>query len=288
MRKLLFKNSDNITRATYLYNSFGPPNAMPLVAKRAPALLGKDFYETVKIDFKIRNLENGYTSIFMYLSGEKLSEKTKAECEEITRKLEKAIYIPKEYNAKLLKEVENKFKELYTGMEARLADEIKDMFGFGLPIYTTIAISGAFYTDGKHCSGSHLFSTPDNLFITLEVSYNIDMKRDMDTLFSVFIHELLHGLMGQKGLRIKRDGDYFEEALLDYFAPYGLLAQKLGLARVESAEKCYSVNIRNRPYSRTMGQRLLPYMKEYYKGHDSTVWRYLAKRGFKKYIKTVF
>lgn len=286
--KLLFKNNKNIMGAIYLYNSFGPPNAMPLVARRAPALLGKDFYEAATIDFEIRNLENGYMSLFMHLFGENLNVKTEAKCKEIIRKMEKAIYIPKEYNAKLLRDVENKFRELYVSKEARITKEIKNMFGFKLPASTTMAVSGAFYTDGKRSSGGQLFSTSNDIFMALEVSYSIDMEHDMDTLFAVFIHELLHGLIGQNSLRIKRDSDYFEEALLDYFAPYGLLTQRLGLTNGKDAEKCHNVNIMNRPYASAMAQRLLPHMKRYYKRQDSTVWEYLAKKGFGKYIKTVF
>ncbi len=285
--ELLFKNSDNITRATYLYNGFGPPDAMPLVARRAPALLGKDFYGAAKVAFEISSLENGYRSLFMHLFGERLDGKTETECKEIAGKMAKAVYVPKEYDAKLLRGVERRFRKLYAGKEAGIAREMKGMFGFGLPKSTTIAISGAFYADGRRCSGGHLFSAPDGLFMSLEVSYNLEAKRDMDTLFAVFLHELLHGLIEQNGLRPKNGGDHFEEALLDYFAPYGLLAQKLGLADAESAEKCYKINIRNRPYSGAMAQRLLPHMKEYYRRQGSTVWRFLARRGFKKYIKAV-
>lgn len=285
--RLIFKRDKNIIRANYLYGNFGPPNALPLAAKRAPALFGKSFYEASEIVFDIGKLKQGYRTLFKYLFNEKLDRATELKCKKIVKRMEKSIYVPKEYNPNLLKEVEDKFKEIYTKKEVTIGKEIKNFFGFELPKTTTIALNGAFYSSGKHNSGGELFATKDNIVMSWEVSYNIDVN-DIDGIFAMFIHELLHGLIEQNNVRIDKDNSWFEEAVLDYFAPHGILGQRLGFIKKEDIKKYLERNIGNRPYSEYMAKKLLPHMRNYYNNKQKeTIWRFLAKRGFKRYIKTI-
>ncbi len=79
--------------------------------------------------------------------------------------------------------------------------------------------------------------------------------------------------------------EHFEEALFDYFVPYGILAEYLDLyKRIEMVDLC-SRNMKRRPYASSMSRRLLPYMEHYFKNPpDETIWEFLNKNGFDKQI----
>ncbi len=76
-----------------------------------------------------------------------------------------------------------------------------------------------------------------------------------------------------------------EESLLDYFVPYGILMERLGIYKKIKIAELYSKNITRRPYASSMPKRLLPYIEQYCKNHlNETIWEFLNKNGFDKQI----
>lgn len=101
----------------------------------------------------------------------------------------------------------------------------------------------------------------------------------------VITHELLHSLIDKYEVLAPNDGSYFEEALLDYFCPNGILAEKLGLTKKMDIGYYHSRNTNMRPYSLEMSKRLLSHIEAYYNiSPKETIWQFLSERGFEKYI----
>ena len=77
------------------------------------------------------------------------------------------------------------------------------------------------------------------------------------------------------------EGSYFEEALLDYFCPYGIISEKIGLIKRSTLKDYHQHNIKSRPYSAKISGVPLPIIKDYYKNiNNSTIWEFLNDKNF--------
>ncbi|MGI0100915.1 MAG: hypothetical protein ACREBH_04345 [Candidatus Micrarchaeaceae archaeon] len=92
--ELIFKNDDNLTRAIGMYNSFGPPDALPEATSRYPAIFGEQFYNIANLNLEIISLPKRYKTLFAYLFNEEMNKKLRSDCKEILNKMEKLVYAP--------------------------------------------------------------------------------------------------------------------------------------------------------------------------------------------------
>ena len=106
--------------------------------------------------------------------------------------------------------------------------------------------------------------------------------KSANEIIDVLQHELLHSLIfRQNSLKLKENNN-FEEALLDYFAPFGMLSSKVGLIDNYNLEKQWKKANLLRPYASNESNELLPVMKKYQKVCGKmTIWAFLYKNGFK-------
>jgi len=105
---------------------------------------------------------------------------------------------------------------------------------------------------------------------------------DLSYKFSIFLHELLHILLYYNRIYLDKD---FEEALLDYFAPRGLLDAKLGyLSWNEVREKLSNLQLDARETREHLNYyenysyfvEKLKVLQDY--DFSENVWEYLLKR----------
>lgn len=105
---------------------------------------------------------------------------------------------------------------------------------------------------------------------------------DLSYKFSIFLHELLHILLYYNRIYLDKD---FEEALLDYFAPRGLLDAKLGyLSWDEVREKLSNLQLDARETREHLNYyenysyfvEKLKVLQDY--DFSENVWEYLLKR----------
>jgi len=121
----------------------------------------------------------------------------------------------------------------------------------------------------------------------LEIAHNQESDRYVSNLIAVIMHEMLHALILRHRIinRGKDRGEYFEEAVLDYFVPHGMLAQKLKIIEKGSVKDYYEYNLKNRKYAEKVSKELLPAMEEYEKlNAKSDIWTFLKAKGFGKYF----
>ncbi len=265
--EIKFNNSDIITKASYLYNTFGPPNPR----------LEESSYNTLKqINDEIRK-SGRYNLLFKHLLGEELDRKTKLQLEKIKKDLKNVVVpMPPKYNPDLIKNTSDKIIEWYDKNKDVFAKEIKKFFGFDLPKTLNITMNVTSHKNGGQ--GSELFATENNVAIQLGISYGTNPKQDINIPLRAITHELIHGLIEQNNQReaIAKYGEYFEEALLDYFVPDGMLAQELGLMKEKMTldEICDNEN-EMRPYAAASSKELLPCIKEYSKNSNTTIFEFL-------------
>jgi hypothetical protein len=266
-----------------MYNSFGPPDALPGAASRYPAIFGEQFYKIVYLNSEIMSLPNNYKTFFAYLFNEDMDGKLKIKCEKIAAKMKKLVYTPKEDKISI-KKVQDTLSRLWDKNEESVKKEIKQIFGFDLPNKIYIVINEGLYENGS--GGSALYSS-NNLAISLDISRNHDSDKYVLNLITVVIHEMLHTLISKHNvINRKKDKEYFEESILDYFVPYGILAEKLGIIEKKSIIYYHECNVKNRKYSENISKKLLPVIEEYYKSKvTENIWAFLKKRGFKQYFE---
>lgn len=281
--ELTFVENDETKRVLYLYDTFGPPDALPRGMRESPMLFGESFYKISKLNKKIRTLPRGYESVFKYLFKERQNEIELSDCKEIIQQTQ---FIPISEDD-TWSELATKFKEsvkgFFSNKSTEIAEQLKAMFGFDLPKSIVIALAQNF--EPRSGSGSRIYysETEDKCYI----SYRLGKEQDFGICIGIILHELIHCLIQKYAIVDKQnDKDYFEEALLDYFVPTGLLAADLGLTKKKDARYYHICNTTKRRYSAEMSARLLPFIDEYCKNRQGqNIWQFLEKRGFDSYMQ---
>ncbi len=185
----------------------------------------------------------------------------------------------------LLKETDLLFKKLEKEIdvsikvyENKINTWFYKIFGFNLPKKVTMILAENYNSNSS--AASFLTNNPIILGNIINENY-----KSANEIIDVLQHELLHSLIfRQNSLKLKENNN-FEEALLDYFAPFGMLSSKVGLIDNYNLEKQWKKANSLRPYASTESNELLPVMKRYQKVCGRmTIWNFLYKNGFKNYI----
>lgn len=157
------------------------------------------------------------------------------------------------------------------------------IFGFRLPDEITLILGE--YHDPNSSGGGSMVGDPVIIGYLVNGTFSSNPAGAARRAADVMQHELLHSLIARSRM-IKAPGvSGFEEALLDYFAPSGMLSAKVGLADRYDLMEQHSLVVANRPGASRESERLMPAMEEYNKVcGDVTVWGFLAAHGFEGYI----
>jgi hypothetical protein len=176
------------------------------------------------------------------------------------------VNIPLEHNDELFKKMEEKITSEINEYWKQAGVWIKKIFGFELPDTLNILL------DITERNGRHgLFISTNPPTIAIQVDKNDNLK---NRFITPILHETLHVLLNQREM----GGD---EALLSYFAPHGILDMKLGLEPEISIDELHRFQVANRLNIKPELDRLLPYIKEYYKiCGEKTIWDFLKEKGY--------
>lgn len=157
----------------------------------------------------------------------------------------------------------SKFKEL-----------TKKIFGFELPQKTTIMLSKCF--GPEYIWGSTVTDFP---IVSLYVGEN----RSMADHAAIVFHEIIHSLIKSSGMRTTKgkkicDEEEFEEALIGFFLPRGLIAKELGLNGSTNIDEIMQ-KMHRRSWMKGWDEKLAPAMKEYFEiWKTQTVWDFLRQK----------
>jgi len=223
-------------------------------------------------------LPMNYKSLYSYLLSDDGGERDK--CYWIKRKLN---FVRPPVNSpewlRYRTYLENEIKNLYKMKEEEIIRNIKEIFDFDLPKVLVIIPIQKYGSPAIMGKGIYYMKETDACIIGFMFESGLEIKN----MLSIILHELLHILILKYDIIPKHNFDNnFEDALLDYFVPRGILSGRLGLIEQDTVEGYYNSNSMQRNYAISESRKLLPYIKEYYKSHGEDVWKFLSKKGFKE------
>lgn len=273
--RLIFNKDERLRKLIMIYQTFSHSDSLAgCLAEYAP-LLGDNFYNASMVFNRLcSHLPRGnQDSFWMALSTEAGLEKKLNHRSDVLELLNK-VYIPP-VKGEYLEEIESGIRSMYSKYTPE--HWIKKIFGSSPPCDVFIIPYEVYLVDSR--SASTLVRNPPIICIS-GVS---EKKREKLRIYSVFLHELLHCLVKDK---LKKGTLPFEEALLDYFVPKGMLAEKLGLIKKLDMDKLCKRNKSRRINSGGESAQLLQAMKEYREiCGKKTIWQFLREKGFGKYLK---
>ncbi len=167
---------------------------------------------------------------------------------------------------KVVEEAAKKLLSRYKKLEDNLSYWVSKIFGFSLPKQLHVILHvGPFFGNGDY-----IYSNPPTIALAFDFY--------KDDVLGILVHEMLHYLIDKNGMkaRLANIDANFEEALLDYFSPDGILDEKLGLIGKFDLDFHQRMQVSLRHASYQISERLLPIIKEYYKQCENvTIWNFL-------------
>ena len=268
MMELKFIGNELLYKALVLYNSFGPPDSIYNAFRKNPELLGEGFLNALELDNEVQKLKGNYGTLFCHILGIKKSE----ECKMIVSRLRKSVHLlelSEDYTAAAKKAIISE----YGSMAEDISKSIIDAFGEPIPKTVYVCLLRKAYIRGG--GGSNIYSTKDSTYISVDVPSKRFERDDAKAIMGIIIHEVLHGIVNNhdKGKLLKKD--WRDEALVNYFAPDGMLTARLGLSKlIKPPEIHKNVVARNR-YFKDASEMLLPVMNRYARSRGRKIWEFL-------------
>lgn len=289
--ELVFDHDKDLRLILGLYNTFGPPGAISRAEKSYPYVFGENFYHASVASRMAYELPGWLRTVaeFIHWKGEGLDSETQGKCKAIMDYARSKLFRPEAPEP--LDAVAENLRENYKMAEEGIRREIRRIFGFELPERVSVVLSDSFYWQGG--GGSFIAARKDDVLVSLEVSLSMAKNaREAKYSVPVLLHELLHGLIDNYGVIESAGSDkpsnWFEESLLDYFVPDGIMAYRLGLRKERTLKECSERSSAFRPYAKDVSKELLPLIEEYSRMEDApTVWKFLSETKFGKYIQKV-
>ncbi len=278
--ELIFEDNKDFKKVVQLSNIFGPPDGLTNVMRDYPMLFSSTFLELFSINKDVTGLQHRNKTLYEYLLGVSISPAEAEKCKSIIERL-RSVDMHNGDFSDIEKEFRVKISRLYKENAENISKEIEQLFGFSLPRLLVVVVGRNFRPHSISGSGLYYSKASDMCLISLQLE-NGEFLENVDIYLKVLLHELLHQLIEKyKIIDTDEDRDHFEEALLDYFVPDGILAEKLDLIEKLDIVRLHRNNIRLRIYSEYASTRLLPHIEEYYKSAPKeTIWQFLKARGF--------
>lgn len=269
-----FNTNNNIRKLIAVTNLLGRPGF--LLKGTGQRFFGKGFYTATEIFSEVckitQNQEEG--SMWAAFLDKNIEDTRKTSHFSTVSNLLETLDIPTEDKAsKFFIEMKSALAQDFKSFEGKIATWLVRIFGVNLPRKIDIVLDR---NKDKWSSGNSLRSD-------IGVVIYLQTKRYSKDKLAIILHELLHSLIREKGLIEKKasENNYFEDALLDYFVPNGILDKKIGLIETLDIEKHQKEQEELRPYSLEASRRLLPLIGEYYAiCGEKTIWQFLKEKNF--------
>ncbi|MCL5239327.1 MAG: hypothetical protein M1286_02560 [Candidatus Marsarchaeota archaeon] len=282
---VIFNTNENIRKLAGVWDMFGPPGSIGQLIARHANYFGDVLYTAAMINDRLGEMASNLAKKHKETGviWESLLDRNYANTKKNPEVRELALLLDK-LDVHLEDEKGRHFRSIMAEMQKDLEANRKDMeewvrkvFGFRLPQSIDIILNTAPIAR-NFSNGSSVSYDP--FIITL------DFYKYRKSVLGVIMHEVLHSLIRKHKL-LKEDARRgyrpFEEALLDYFVPDGMLAEKLGLVPKLNIKMLQEKSESNRRWASDESKRLLPAMEEYHKiCGKSTIWSFLKKKGFEE------
>jgi hypothetical protein len=273
--KLVFQNLPTGRKLVFVHQMFGPINAMARHMQNFAPLISPEFYLASQVSGILKSLDKKiWVKIFSSLvldTEEKIRKRIVGvlKDEKLISLLDQII-LP-EISPDYYKSIERELK--MAAKQSKFEALIKKVFDCGLPEEVFVVVYENYNPHGS--SGTCLVNSP----CLIGVAGNFTTP---GRLLGTFLHEVLHSHVKT----FLKDNIMFEEALLDYFTPGGLLMDKLGFLKDFDLSKHQENIVRQRPSSKKESLELLPAMQKYLPIiGKKTIWQHLKDEGLGKYLK---
>ncbi len=265
--ELVFNTNKHLRKLVAVWDLFGPPDAP--ANRLDPRFFGKDFNTSAAISAEMRKYEKG--DLWVAFLDKNMHESENAARFPDLRDMLTTLNIPMEDDdSKFFKEVKASLVADFKKHEEDIEVWLERIFGFKLPVEVNLVVDHYY---AKNTGGSSLSSDP--------AIVSLRMREYANEYVGVLLHELLHSLVRKAKIfaTSSMGNGSFEEALLDYFAPAGLLDWKAGLIAsldvIEHQRRCE----RLRPYASGNSRMLLPFIQEYSTiCGEKTIWQFLKEK----------
>lgn len=273
--KLFFQDSPIARKLVFIHQMFGPINAMARHMQNFAPLISPEFYLASQVSGVLKSLDKKiWIKVFssLVLGTE---EKTRKRIVSVLKdekllSLLDQIILP-EISPVYYKSIEGGLKMVLK--KAKFEVLVRKVFDCSLPEEVFVIVYENYNPQGS--SGTCLVNSP----CLVGVAGNFTAP---GRLLGTFLHEVLHS-------RVKtflKDNRVFEEALLDYFVPGGLLMDKLGFLKDFDLSKHQENIVRQRQSSKKESLELLPVIQKYLPIiGKKTIWQHLKDEGLGKYLK---
>lgn len=275
--QLFFRKETRLKKLVAISQIFGPPDsAVRRMIDYAP-YIGKEFGQASQIynllSFRSRNEHAKFYRAFL--------EKDETKKKRIITRMGKGQVFDLLDHLDIPEKEQSYYRSIEDGLrkmistKGNVADKwVKKIFGKPLPRKVYV-IPFENYSRSS-TSGTLLIENPP----AVGLGGNF---RNSKHLFGVFLHEVLHAVVDP----IIREGNSsFEEALLDYFVPHGILAEKFGLIKKFDFAAHKKKVLQNRKCSADESEKLASVMQEYRSIlGKKTIWQFLQEKGFGYYLK---
>ncbi|HIH50480.1 MAG: hypothetical protein ABSE71_03080 [Candidatus Micrarchaeaceae archaeon] len=281
---IILRTDKNLRILFWISDLYGPPDALPRGMQMYPIFFGNNFYLGSKIHRLVFDTGDGDNERGDRILREFVNDKIESENGKKVAKMLDELDIPieKAEGDKFFRDTFRDISTEFNKYEPKINKLVKQIFGMDLPKEITLILAENF-DRGISVSGGLIFNKDPILLGYTRSFVNVN-KANMT---GIMIHEILHALLGSNSLinRKTTEGQYFEEALLDYFCSVGIISEKIGLIKKMSMEEYHEHNTKNRPYTIKISEVLLPIMKDYYNHiEDSTIWEFLNDERFDKVL----
>ncbi|MDE1804572.1 MAG: hypothetical protein KGH59_02190 [Candidatus Micrarchaeota archaeon] len=286
--RISFRTDKNLRKLFFIYQ-LGAPGAITRAMWDYPSLFGERLENAVKIYNKYIRSRRYENRVWYALTSNNNPRIIGAnEYSDLLRLLGGV-------KGDLLEDNDNSFRELSSGISKaykknakKIEKHVMAVFGFEMPKEATVILSET--GSPGSVNGGAPSSNKKDYSVIFGMGIGEGNKNNFKIILGVFVHEILHRTIDmngtlKEGKRGERDRARFEEAVLDYFVPDGMLSEKVGLIKKREIEDYKRRMNLNRPDSKEISNQLLEHIKEYDKSYGKeTIWKFLAKRGFARYI----
>ncbi|MDE1827764.1 MAG: hypothetical protein KGH65_01230 [Candidatus Micrarchaeota archaeon] len=285
--KISFRTDKNLRKLFFIYQ-LGAPGAITSAMWAYPSLFGERLENSVKIYNKYIRSRRYENKVWYALKSDNPKIIGAKEYSDLLELLDGVKGNLLDDNDPSFKKLSSGIKKEYRKNAKKIEKHVMAVFGFKMPKSATVILSET--ENPSSVNGGAMSSNKKDYSVIFGMGIGEKNRSDFKIIIGVFVHEILHRAIDMNGtLKEEKPGErgreQFEEAVLDYFVPEGILSQKVGLVDKLEIEEYKKKMDRNRPDSKEITDQLLEPMREYYKSYGKeTVWKFLAKRGFAKYI----
>lgn len=272
---LVFHNDIEIDKLFLIHHFFSPVGNT--------SAINDYFIGDPEIASKINNVYRSDGDVFrkralmLWMCGDrKIEQKYRNKATELALLLEKLELGYVIYSEDEACEIENGLNDFFNKNKVEINRWFNKIFRFSLPNELHIVLTKS---PSNRSFGESILFKPT--LIGLSVS------KKTRSIPGIILHEILHVLIAESGVINRKDNSdrtgltprNFSEALIEYFAPFGILAEKFDLISNSSSYKNprESMNEKIRAESLALEEPLKRYRDVL---GETTIWKFLSNNGF--------